>query len=100
LISKKVWFFKTFLEFLFLFFQVWGCVAPESSYAFLPLLLPFILYKNKHSTTYADTPPRNRLSPRYINMTTTSIQYFETKKNTGATAETCPKRKEMTAMAK
>jgi hypothetical protein len=33
-------------------------------------------------------------------MTTTSIQYFETKKNTGATAETCPKRKEMTAMAK
>jgi hypothetical protein len=38
--------------------------------------------------------------PRYINIVTTPIQQFETKKNAGATSTTCPKRNEMKAMGK
>jgi hypothetical protein len=44
--------------------------------------------------------PRNRLSPRYINIATTPIQQFENQKNAEATAKNMPKKKEMTAKAK
>jgi hypothetical protein len=43
---------------------------------------------------------RNRLSSHHINIATTPIQQFVTKKNIRATATTCPKRKKMKLMAK